>query len=120
MTAMSDTKEPFAFGEGTLMQLRDQQWEFDELGTRMIGRAPQPAPQPVAEEEMGTQIIPPPQSRPEGVTQAAPIESAAAATSSADPLVRIEHRLEELTRAVLLMQRRLDSIDAAMARFLTR
>ena len=117
MTVMSDTKEPFAFGEGTLMQLRDQQWEFDELGTRMIGRARQ-------EEEIGTQIIAPPQSRPEGVTQA-PVESAAAesvvaATTSADPLVRIEHRLEELTRAVLLMQRRLDSIDAAMARFLTR
>ena len=117
MTTMSDTKEPFAFGEGTLMQLRDQQWEFDELGTRMIGRTPQPAAQPaphlVPEEEMGTQII---------ATHPAPAESAATAeaASSADPLVRIEHRLEELTRAVLLMQRRLDSIDAAMARFLTR
>jgi hypothetical protein len=34
--------------------------------------------------------------------------------------VRIEQRLDDLTRAVLSMQRRLDSIDAAMARFLSR
>ena len=89
----------FPFGEGTLMQLREQPWEFEELGTRVI--APQRAAMTIATEE------PPPQ-------------AAALPVAEGDPLVRIERKLDELTRAMQTLQRRFDSIDATIARALAK
>lgn len=109
MLTMSDRNEPFAYGDGTLMQLREQRWDLDEEATRVIGQPPQDDP------EMGTQIIAPTR-RTDVATATVPT----AAAVSDDPLVRIEHRLDELTRAMMSMQRRLDSIDAALARVLAR
>ncbi|HEY0141183.1 MAG TPA: hypothetical protein VGF48_09820 [Thermoanaerobaculia bacterium] len=125
MANTSNSNEPFAFGDGTLMQLREQHWDFDELGTMMVPAAARretapapvetvaPAPLELETVEIGeeTKILP---------VAARPILGIVEPAAAADPLARIEQRLEELTRAVLSMQRRLDSIDQAMARFLTR
>lgn len=113
MSSTSNSNEPFSFGDGTLMQLREQHWDFDELGTMMVPAAAA-APDPLETVEIGeeTKLLP--------VAAAPPMLAVAEPVAAADPLVRIEQRLEELTRAVLSMQRRLDSIDQAMARFLTR
>jgi hypothetical protein len=71
------------------MQLRQQPWDFDDFGTRVL-----PVEVPTASDS------------------GAPIAT--------DPLARIEQRLEELARSMNGLQRRLDSIDTALARFLAR
>jgi hypothetical protein len=118
MAITSNSNEPFAFGDGTLMQLREQHWDFDELGTMMVtpssGSAPARETVEIGEETKLLPVAPPAPPLGEAV------ETAAAEGMAGDPIARIEQRLEELTRAVLGMQRRLDSIDQAMARFLTR
>lgn len=116
MAVTSNSNEPFAFGDGTIMQLREQHWDFDELGTMMVTPSRPAAPE-IGEETKLLPIAAPPAIAEETVTEAV---AAPAPAIEMDPLVRIEQRLEELTRAVLAMQRRLDSIDQAMARFLTR
>lgn len=84
---------PFAFGDGTLMQLREQPWQFDESATLAITP---------------------------GVSRAAEIAPPPPAAASPDALVRIEQRLDELSRTMHALKKRLDSIDAALARVLTR
>jgi len=93
-------KDVFAYGDGTLMQLRDQAWDIDgpEFGTRVVpGQdAATPLALPVLETEAGAE--PPP---------------------GAD-LSRLEQKIDLLMTAVAALQRRLDSIDATIARALAR
>lgn len=129
MATTSNSNEPFAFGDGTLMQLREQHWDFDELGTIVAPPVREPravqaveplvaVPVEIGEE---TKLLPIAVAPLAGETAGERVdETVEAAPAVTDPLARIEQRLEELTRAVLSMQRRLDSIDQAMARFLTR
>lgn len=118
MAVTSNSNEPFAFGDGTIMQLREQHWDFDELGTMVVTPA-RPAAAEIGEETKMLPIAAPPALVEPAAEPVAEIAAAAPALET-DPLVRIEQRLEELTRAMVSMQRRLDSIDQAMARFLTR
>ena len=97
---MSDNNV-FAFGEGTLMQLREQQWDFEDLGTRV---ATSPGVVVAAEPGADAVVLP----------------VAAEPSAPEDPLVRIAQRLDELTRMMQAMQRRLDSIDTTVARMLAR
>ena len=98
---MSDNDGVFAFGEGTLMQLREQSFDLDELGTRV---ATSPGLTVAAEPGADAVVLP----------------IAGQPSIPDDPLARIEQRLEELTRAMVAMQRRLDSIDVTIARVLAR
>lgn len=98
---MSDNNGVFAFGEGTLMQLREQAWELEDLGTRV---ATSPGLTVAAEPGADAVVLP--------IADQPSIPD--------DPLARIEQRLEELTRMMHSMQRRLDSIDVTVARVLAR
>jgi hypothetical protein len=97
---MSDPRddEPFAQGDGTLLQLRQQSFDPDDLGTRI-----QTPVNTVAMEVPAEVTAPAPSLEP-----------------SDDPLARIERQLAEIAHVVHGLQRRLDSIDGALARFLAR
>ncbi|HEX7150010.1 MAG TPA: hypothetical protein VF618_00880 [Thermoanaerobaculia bacterium] len=93
---MSD--EIFEFGERTIMQLRNQQFTPDE--------------------EFGTVVLRP------TTTPATPLPSpalhvtGAEPAASADPMVRLEQKLDAALHLIASMQQRLDSLDATLARFL--
>lgn len=87
-------KEVFPFGDGTIMQLREQALELEEFGTRVLSSTALPA----------TVVTEPP-----------PMIAVAA-----EPATSLEAKVDLLLQAVAAMQRRLDSIDQAIARVLSR
>ena len=92
----------FAYGEGTLMQLREQPWQLDDLGTCVIAPAPAAPPELLAD-----------------ATVAMPAEEPAADVA-ASATATAEDRFDRLERKLDALQRRLDSIDLALARFMAR
>jgi hypothetical protein len=89
--------EPFSFGDSTILQLRNQDFE--------------PA------DEFGTVVLKPGQALD---TEPAGIEAPAAAAQSEDPLVRIEQKLDAALRQLHSLQQRLESLDATIAKVLMR
>ncbi|MDQ3281952.1 MAG: hypothetical protein M3Q69_11130 [Acidobacteriota bacterium] len=98
----------FEYGDRTIFQLRAQPIDFDEqYGTMMA----QPAPAPLLE---------PPADLP---TDAPPMSEVAATevvASGDDRVAMLERKLEAALRRIDLLQQRLDSIDATVARALNR
>ena len=94
--AAPDSGEVFAFGESTILQMRNQPFRVgdDQYGTMMSTPLPD-----VAE---------PPSEDPEGPP------------STDDPLARMERKLDMALRHIDALQHRLESIDAALARVLNR
>jgi hypothetical protein len=96
-------KDLFTYGDGTLMQLREQAWEIDgpEFGTRVVSGhdAATPLALPVVEAEAGAE---PP------------------STAAAEDIARLEQKIDLLMTAVAALQRRLDSIDSTIARARSR
>jgi hypothetical protein len=117
----STDNEPFAFGDSTIFQLRNQDFQPlapendvrnelpfsapDEFGT-MVQR-------PLSLDTLAAQIETP-------VPEAAAAPAAAALQASDDPLVRLEQKLDLALRQLQLMQQRLESLDATIARSLLR
>lgn len=102
------TEEPFAIGESTIFQMRNQ--DFGPLAPRGD----------VESVEFGTVM-----QKPSLETQAAQIEvpvieSEPAPAAIEDPLVRIEQKLDLALRQLHAMQQRLESLDATVARSLLR
>lgn len=93
----------FAYGEGTLMQLREQSWQLDDLGTCVVAPAPVAAPELLAD-----------------ATVAMPVAEAPAVAAPSSPDAVADDRLARIERKLDALQRRLDSIDLALARFMAR
>jgi hypothetical protein len=87
----------FEFGDRTIMQMRGQDFEIGE--------------------EYGTVILPPGSNKTE---EPAPEAAAAAPAVSDDPMVRLEQKLDAAMRMIAVMQHKLESLDATLARLLTR
>lgn len=83
--------EPFDYGDRTIFQLRNQSFVADEFGT-MIGLPATPAP----------------------------VATAVEVSSTADPMQRIEEKLDAALRAIAALQQRIDSLDATIARAINR
>jgi hypothetical protein len=94
--AAPDSGDVFAFGESTILQMRNQPFRVgdDQYGTMMSTPLPDV---PAAESEL----------------EAAP-------QATADPLARLERKLDQALRQIDALQHRLESIDAALARVLNR
>ena len=90
----------FEYGDQTTFRLRDQEFMVDDLNT--IAMVPTPELPPV--EEAPTAEIP---------VEAPPAEAKS-------ELARVEDQLDAVLHAIEALQRRVDSIDAMIARVLTR
>lgn len=77
---------PFDIGDRTIFQMRNQRFDVDELGT----------------------IVSAPHRNVPLVTTAIEV--------SAEPLVRIEQKLDDALRALETLQQRVDSLDSLMSR----
>jgi hypothetical protein len=99
--AAPDSGDVFAFGDSTILQMRNQPFRVgeDQYGTMMSTRLPD-----VGEPEPGS------------------AETGAAQESAGvdDPLARLERKLDMALRHIDALQHRLESIDAALARVLNR
>ena len=101
-TPSEPSEQPFEFGDRTLFTLRAQPFEIEsEYGTMILPSAPVPRE---------TTEIPLPAIQ-------APAE---AAGESADPVQRLEQKLDAVLRLLQSLQQQLDSIDATLARALNR
>lgn len=100
--------EPFAFGDETILRMHSRQFTFDSADenfgseTRVASRAPELEPIPAGETTNPT------------------AEQIAASAVPESQLDRIEHHLVDLLRAVDSLQRRVDAIDAVLARTVNR
>lgn len=83
---------PFEFGDRTILQMRNQDFEIAE--------------------EYGTVVLQP--------GAAAPEETPAAETLPDDPIARLEQKLDAALRMINSMQHKLESLDATLARLLMR
>ncbi len=94
--------EPFEFGDRTIFNLRNQDFDpSEEFGTVVLKpQHHEPEPSDTPQEEPGT-------------------PSAEHALSD-DPLVRIEQKLDAALRQIHSLQQRLESLDATIARSLLR
>ena len=110
--AAPESSEVFEFGESTILQLRNQPFRVDDqYGTMMS------VPLPDLEAEVSPFA-------PEGEA-ATPVASAAMSpapsrTDDDDAVARLERKLDLALRQIEQLQQRLDSIDSALTRFLTR
>ncbi|MGN6185061.1 MAG: hypothetical protein ACTHQM_15570 [Thermoanaerobaculia bacterium] len=93
--------EPFEFGDRTIFQLRNQDFE------------PVEPLRDVNSDEFGTVVLKPGQ---EVSVEETPVEAA----PSEDPLVRIEQKLDTALRQLHSLQQRLESLDATIAKVLLR
>ena len=92
-TPRSSEDDVFEIGERTIYHLKNQVSPFDadDLGTMIVRpHTPPPAPAPAVERER------------------------------VDPLERLEDKIDVLTHAIEMLQRRLDSMDAQIARLVSR
>lgn len=94
--AAPDSGDVFAFGESTILQMRNQPFRVgeDQYGTMMSTPLPD---------------IAPPETEPDGAT-----------SDADDPLARLERKLDMALRHIDALQQRLESIDSALARVLNR
>ncbi|HEX9985413.1 MAG TPA: hypothetical protein VGF69_19305 [Thermoanaerobaculia bacterium] len=106
---MSD--EVFEFGERTIMQMRNQQFTPDEEFGTVVLRPAKPAAAPAAI-EAPTDAAP--------AAEIAPAPESAPAPQSADPIVRLEQKLDTALQMILTLQHRIDSLDTTLARLLMR
>jgi hypothetical protein len=84
--------EVFSYGDRTIFQLRTQSFAIEnEYGT-IMGAPPAPDPQPVESEEPAAE----------------------------DPMTRLEQKLDLVVRQIAVLQHKIDSIDATLARLLNR
>ena len=89
----------FDYGDRTMFQLRAQSFAIDEeYGTMMA-----PPPMPAASD------ISPPDA-----------EAAPADVTAEDPIVRLEQKLDAALRMIAVLQHKVESIDATLARALNR
>ena len=86
-----DGKAVFEFGDRTIGMMELQTFTLDDYGTRAL------PPTPVI------------------ATITEPL-----AAPNADPLARIEHKLDLMLNAITALSRRIDSIDETIARILNR
>ncbi len=107
-TIAAPLEEPFAFGDDTLLRHHSLEFAYgnanDSLGseTRVL-----PSPRVTTEEEEEEDTNPiPEQARPQAVEET--------------QLDRIERHLRDLVHAIEALQRRIDAIDATLARVLNR
>lgn len=101
--------EPFEFGDRTIFQLRNQDFEPQDREAAAPVRE-------LASDEFGTVVLKPGQTL-ESVLP--PVEATAAAVSD-DPLVRVEQKLDAALRQLHSLQQRLESLDATIAKVLLR
>ena len=80
----------FPIGDATVMQMRNQVFELDDAGTIVASRASLGIPTVV-------EIAPP-----------------------AEPIARLEQKVDAALRALDLIQRRLEAMDATLARVIAR
>jgi hypothetical protein len=86
----------FSYGDRTIFQLRAQAFAFEsEYGTMMSASSPAPSAEGPA---------PPPESEP----------------PAQDPIARLEQKLDLALRQIALLQQKIESIDATLARALNR
>ena len=88
------SKEVFSYGEQTILKMQDQLFTIDDYGTR-VG------------DQMET-------------TTAPAVVVASEAEPLADPLVRIERKLDAALRSLEALQKRIDSLDATVAHLVMR
>jgi hypothetical protein len=99
MSPDPDNDAPFAYGDGTVMQLRSQSFHLpDDFGTMMVSE---------------------PSASSAGSDIALPIALPAAAQDD-DALVRMEQKLDLALRQLERLQQRIESLDLTMARVLNR
>ncbi len=101
----SSEKEPFDFSNETLIASRASPGLFDDVA------APE---KPSFDAQFDTMMIKP------AAPPVAPSPSDPDATNPTDPLVVIARRLDQLVDVVQKIQRRLDAIDATLARVINR
>ncbi|HEX2833831.1 MAG TPA: hypothetical protein VHW00_12535 [Thermoanaerobaculia bacterium] len=100
--------EPFEFGDRTIFQLRNQDFEPQDL------ESAKPEAEP-ASDEFGTVVLKPGQA-----LEPVPAQAEPATTISDDPMVRIEQKLDAALRQLHSLQQRLESLDATIAKVLMR
>lgn len=88
----------FDYGDRTMFQLRAQSFAI--------------------EEEYGTMMAPP--TMPAAETAAPDAEAAPAEVTAEDPIVRLEQKLDAALRMIAVLQHKVESIDATLARALNR
>ena len=87
-----EDKDPFAYGDRTVFNLRAQSFDIEsDYGTMMLRDAALPVVEVAAE-------TPPP----------------------ADPIARLEQKLDHALQLIEKMQHKIDSLDATLARALNR
>jgi hypothetical protein len=120
-------REVFSFGDGTLMQLREQAWELEgqefgnaapEFGTRII--SPHVEPEEAATTDAGESSTAPADEETPWAENASAAHAAVATPHAAGDIATLEQKIDLLLHAVAALQRRLDSMDAAIARALLR
>ena len=100
-TPLNPSDAPFEFGDRTLLALRAQPFTIEhEYGTMIL---PAGAPVPRETAEMPLPIVEP-----------------AASEAPADPIARLEQKVDMALRLMQSLQQQLDSIDATLARALNR
>lgn len=90
----------FDYGDRTMFQLRAQSFTI--------------------EEEYGTMMAQPP--LPSGAVETPPLDQEAtpAETAPGDPIARLEQKLDAALRMIAILQHKVESIDATLARALNR
>lgn len=94
---MSQPDDVFQFGERTIFQLRAQSFTADEEFGTMIAK-------PVAPSPLGV----PPQ-----IVEELP-------NAGVDPIAQLQQKLDLALRQIAVLQQRIDSMDATLARALNR
>ena len=89
-----ENKDVFAIGDATRFALRTQSFEVDDLGTMIVREVSLPQVPPMM------------------VTSASEVD--------ADPIRRLEQKLDAALHLIGRLQQRLDSIDATLARAINR
>lgn len=118
-TRKTTENEPFDFGDRTIFQLRNQDFQPDEEFGTVVSRLPLPESEPASAEH--AQAAPPasgaePAPQEAGSTaEPAPIE-----TAPEDPIARLEQKVDLALRQLHHLQQRLESLDATIARALLR
>ena len=111
----------FEYGDQTTFRLRDQEFVVDDFGT--VANVPTPEVPPAQESESApavgdeTRLMPAPVSYPE--LEGAPEARTTPGTTPAAQMTADE-KLDAILHALEALRRRVDSIDAMIARVLTR
>jgi len=87
--------DPFLIGDHTILQMRNQSFALDDDG------------------DYGTIVS-------AGGVSLTPTVPQTEETPTADPMARLEQKLDAALRAIDALQRRLDSLDISIARMLAR